>query len=365
MAIAEITAPVMSKEQLSCELTEAQRNQLRQLRTEVQDMQEVLAVIRRSEAPAATFAPYIKQTADRIAALMTDLQNMEHSEVHGDAIRHLCNILDQMSCCLDLTTPDSRLTTEELFHYLNLIDDQCRKLVYQIGALTIPSRVNTLLRNARPGYYIPFHTVFEDELPNADDRMRVLNQLTWQPITLEGGLVDSSTGLIYKYATSHVWKAISFLILTIAIEWIVIGLIRAPYYLALGGFPISPATDLFVFNFLGIWAAVLAGVVFHIVVATTKRMQAEPGRPPIIALGTLFPLINAKLGRILYKLLLTLIGFVGLVFVVGPDQATLLNAFLIGYSLDSVVELFGTSIERQATVQTAAIKRQVGATPEA
>jgi hypothetical protein len=127
---------------------------------------------------------------------------------------------------------------------------------------------------------------------------------------------------------------------------------------------IAIAADIFVFNYLGIWAAVLAGVVFHIVVATTKRMQAEPGRPPILALGTLFPLINAKLGRILYKLLLTLIGFAGLVFVLGPDQATLLNAFLIGYGLDSIVELFGASIERQATVQTAAFKRQIGIASE-
>jgi hypothetical protein len=360
MAVPETEEGPKMPSQPAYQLSEAQRNQLRQLRTEIQDLQDVLAAIRRGEIPLAAFTPYVTQTVSEVATLMQGLQSMEQSEEHGDAIRHLCNILEQMKCCLVLADPDSHLTTDQQLHYLNLLDVQCRKFVFQVGALTIPSRVNMLLRNARPGYYIPFHAVFEDELPNFDDRMRVLNHLTWQPIIVEGGLVDSSTGLIYKYATSHHWKAIACLILVVVIEWLILGLIRGPYYLLQAGFPIVPPPGIFTFAYVSLWGAVLAGVIFHIVVSTTKRMQAEPGRPPVIALGTLFPLINAKLGRILYKLLLTLIGFIGLVFVVGPDKATLLNAFLIGYSLDSVVELFGASIERQASAQATLFQKQLG-----
>jgi hypothetical protein len=345
-------------------LTEQQLTRLRELSAEVQDLQEAIQAVRSGQITIPLYAEYIKQTVVEVTSLVEDLKGMEDSSVHGDAIRHVRNILEQMNCCLILTDPQSQLSAEDKLHLLNMLDLQCGKLIFQVAMLTIPARINTLLSNARPGYYIPFHTVFQRELPNPEERALVLSQLVWQPKLIEGGLIDSTTGLIYKYATSHAWKAISFLLLTITIEWTIIALVRGPYYVAQLGFPVDPAPGPFATTYLTLWLAVLAGVGFHMVVATAKRQQADPNHPPIIALGTFFPLVNAKIGRVGYKLLLTLIGFVGLLAVAGPDKATIANAFLLGYSLDSIVELFGATIERQAAAQTAVFRKQLGLATE-
>jgi hypothetical protein len=71
----------------------------------------------------------------------------------------------------------------------------------------------------------------------------------------------------------------------------------------------------------------------------------------VIALGDLPFVIDAQLGQILMKLALGLFGFFGLIFTAGIQQLTIFNAFLVGYSLDSVVELFGSSIEQKGKAQ--------------
>jgi hypothetical protein len=186
-------------------------------RAEVQDLQEAIDHIRKGEFEIPTYASYINQTVDEVSRLIEALKDMEASHGHGDVIRHLRNILEQMNCSRVLTDSNSQLTTEQKLHHLNTLDTQCSRLIFQVGMLTIPARVNMLLCNARPGYYIPFHAVFEDELPNPDERAKVLSRLLWQPMLLKGGLIDSSAGLIYKYAISDFWKAVSFLLLVAAI----------------------------------------------------------------------------------------------------------------------------------------------------
>ena len=111
------------------------------------------------------------------------------------------------------------------------------------------------------------------------------------------------------------------------------------------------------------WGSVLAGVVVHMAVTTAKRTQTQAELPPVIAVGDLPRLINAKLGQFLMKPLLALIGLFGLAFASGSDSITVLNTFLVGYSLDSVVDLFAVSVEQRSATQVAALKQQLGVTP--
>jgi len=64
-------------------------------------------------------------------------------------------------------------------------------------------------------------------------------------------------------------------------------------------------------------------------------------------------------------MLLALVGFFGLVFTAGPDKVTPLNTFLVGYSLDSMVEVFSVSLEQRATAYVAALRQQLGIEAEA
>jgi len=345
-------AAAWSREEWELDAQKLQR--LRELRAEIQDLQSVLGHVRRGEATHKTYADYYRRTLSDIDEIMQGIQD-------GDSIRHLQNLWEQVRACPLLLKPEEDLSAQEQLHHLNTLDAQFRQIIYQVGALTIPARLNEWLANARPGYYIPFHAVFDDELPNWEDRERLLNLLAWSPMVIEGGIVDAANGLIYRHAREPIRIVGSILLLVLAVA-VAIGIVIGACYLPVEAWPLQPRH---VSTALIGWAAVLVGVLVHGGVGTVKRAQTQGGRPPILAVGDLPRVINAKVGQILLKLLLTLVGFFGLVFATGVENTTPLNTFLIGYSLDSVVELFSASIEQQAARQVTMLKQQLGVKTEA
>jgi hypothetical protein len=90
-------------------------------------------------------------------------------------------------------------------------------MVFVIGAETIPSRLNDWLQKAQPGYYVPFHLVFEDEIPVPEDRLRLLNTLSWSPRVIQGGVVDAANGLIYRYESNAVWMWVTNALLVVIV----------------------------------------------------------------------------------------------------------------------------------------------------
>jgi hypothetical protein len=328
-------------------------DQLRELGAEVQDLQTLLEGMRKGETTPKVYADYIRKTKQDIDELVNGITD-------GDSIRHLHNIWEMMSVCPLLADPEPEhdFSSQEQLHHLNTLDTLSRKLAFQVGMLTIPQRLNNWLAQARPGYYVPFHSVFEDELPALEDRERLLNFLAWQPKVIEGGLVDATTGLVYKYSQKRRWTSYLLLLAALAVT---IGLVIGSAFLPVANWPIKSQQA---GTMLVGWVAVLAGLVVHAAVGTVKRAQARGGRPPVIAIADLPLQINAKIGQLLLKLLLTLVGLFGLAFTAGAENVTPLNTFLIGYSLDSVVELFSTSIEQQAAAQVGTLKQQLGVTTE-
>lgn len=333
------------------EQSRAQLARLRELRAEAQDLQSALDSVRRGETTIKHYAAYIRKTVLDIQELLAVIRD-------GDTIRHLQNCWEQMMVNPLLATPDVACEAQQQLHYLDMLDGQLRRIVFLTGYLTIPERVNQWLAQARPGYYIPFHLVFDDELPLREDRVRVLNYLAWSPQAIRGGIVDAANGLIYRYAEQRRSRVYSFLQIIFAFL-ICTGVVIGACYVRVPGWPIQ-STQLY--SFLVGWGAVLAGIVTHIAVSGVKRAQGEGGLPPVIAVGDLSLIINARVGHILLKLLLALIGFFGVVFASGANGVTLLNTFLLGYSLDSFIELFSASVEQRATAQVAALKKQLGVT---
>ena len=322
---------------------------LGELRSEVQDLQAVLENVRKGEDVLKTYAGYIEQTKRHVAELLAMIKD-------GDSVQHLRNVWGQIIANPLLIDPNKDFDAQQQLRHLNRLDVQCRSMIFRIGVMTIPTRLNNWLDESHAGYYIPFHAVFEDEMPVFEDRVRMLNYLAWSPRTIKGGLVDPTNGLIYRY--SRVWwkRLLSFILLLVALG-ATIGIVVGACYLPIAGWPLQPK---YLFMLLAGWGAVLIGIVVHTGVATTKRRQVQGGGPPVIAIGDLPLLISAKIGRILLKLLLALVGFFGLVFSSGVGNVTLLNTFLVGYSLDSVVEIFSASVEQQAAAQVATLKQTLG-----
>ena len=327
-----------------------QLTRLREIRVEAQDLLAVLDSVRTGKTTVKASAPYIRRTAADIVALFGQVTG------RSDEIRRVRNAWEQMEINPLLAKPEGSYSAQEQLHYLDLLAAQIRRLVYYVGYETIPTRLNEWLALARPGYYVPFHLVFEDELPDREDRVRLLNHLAYSPETIQGGLVDAANGLIYRYATSARSRFFSLALIALALVGctaVVAGACRLPA----GGWPLGPG-DLGAM-LIG-WLAVLAGVVTHVGVGGVKRAQAQGGLPPVIAVGDFSKIVSARVGQILLRVFLALVGFFGLVFGAGVAQVTVFNAFLVGYSLDSFVELFRGSLEQRAAAQVASLKKQLG-----
>jgi hypothetical protein len=183
-------APPVSRPDAPADLSD----RLRLLSAEARDLRAVLESIGQGEANLARYADYIRATYLRMDELVAGLVGSS-----DDAIRHIENVWEQMKGSKLLSAPDTPLTPEEQTQLLNLLDGKTRRMIYWTGYKTIPERLQRWLDETQPGYIIPFHAGFEDEMPDAEDRQRILQYLAWAPNVLHGGVVDAASGLVYRY----------------------------------------------------------------------------------------------------------------------------------------------------------------------
>ena len=337
-------------ETIKSQAEEEQRNKLRELRAELQDLHSVLAKVRAGDTTILLNADYINKTRNDAAELVSQI------EAGGDTIRHLLNVYEQMLQNPLYAHPETEIGAQEQMHALNLLEEQVRKIEYYVGMLTIPARVNDWLAGARPGYYIPFHAVFEDEVPEAEDRARILSYLVWSPKPIKGGIVDAANGLIYRY-NEDPWRRLLNILLILGTLILATAAVIGACYLDISGWPFQTEN---LSRFTAGWIAILVGVVMHVAVGSVKRTQSQGRLPSISSLGDIPLILDARSGQVIMKIVLALIGLFGLAFASGLDNVTPLNSFLIGYSLDSVIEIFSSGIEQRASIQASALKKQLG-----
>lgn len=327
-------------------------NRIRELRAEVQDLQSILDSVRKGEAALDVYAPYISQTKDDIDVLMRDIRG----GLNADAIRRIHNSWEKMRISPLLLDPTAKYDAKTQLNHLNMLDKQARELIFDAGLLTIPSRLQDWLDNSRPGLYIPFHAVFEDEMPSADDRTRLLNYIGWAPQSLQGGLIDVANGLVYRYAPSARDRWFSVLGVVSLTLVVTLGVL-ATCYVNVKEWPFRPEhVSIFVFS----WVATLFGIAVHALVGNAKQAQSPGGSPPVIAPSEFLAHINVNYGKLLKLVGVALIVFFITVFAVGVSAGTPLATFFAGYSLDSVLGLGTASLDKQASAQAASLKGKLG-----
>lgn len=423
-------------------ITKSQVIHLRQMRAELLDLQELLDKVIKGEVTLEDYAGYIVKTKKDISAILNiknpDTFNAGSSIGGGsdftaniktaDIIRSIENMWEQIETnplmkkftdsqenfsssegtskassiaatagstaaksAVETDSTDNsnstdksndELKTQEMLHHINMINDRIRKMVFLQSLLTIPERLNRWLENAPTGYYIPFHLVFEDELPNAEDRVKVLKYLAYSPKRIEKGIICAGSGLIYKCETSlpnqlkyAIYPLLVFVALTGAI--IYSGNLKSgiaiPFITRFNAsnFP-DPSTLLIQSNWpnpstlLICWLAVLVGIAVHAAVGAAKVEQKD-GYPPLISVKGILPYVSAKSGWLVWKQVLALVGFIGLAYASTTTSDTTFGApaaFLVGYSLDSIVELFGVSMEQKAKAQVGVLKKQLNVAEE-
>lgn len=330
-------------------MDESNLDALRKLRSEFQGFQSFLTTVRTGKSKIETFAGYVRKTCEDIEEQIVTIHN-------GDSVAQINNLWEQIRGNPLMVKPEDALEAQQQLHYLDMLDSQIRQIIFLIGYMTIPQRLNKWLSQAWPGYYVPFHVVFEDELPIQEDRQRVLNYLAWSPKAIHNGIVDPISGLIYRYSENTWMRLLSVLWLVLAIV-AAGGIVAGSAYIKIANWPLSSSN---LPALLSGFAAVLVGVIVHAAVGSAKRTQSQGGLPPVMAMRNILLVIDSRIGQLLLKVLLSLIGFLALVFASGIGEVTLMNSFLVGYALDSFIELFGTSLEQRATSQVANLKQQMG-----
>lgn len=335
---------------------------IRLIRAEAQDLSRALVKVREGEAAPQSLANYFRKSKKDLDMLMKQLAQIEPNvpAAHCDHVRHLINMWEivQQSCIL--TSEQLEQDSQKYFTTLTGLISALNAIVAECGFLTIPSRVNRWLAQAKPGHYIPFHDVFSDELPDEEERSRILNFLAWSPGLLKAGYVDTSAGLIYRYEENWFDRLKSLALVVTCFGSVTAGIIGACFLSELGLGSSWPLTT----DHTGIvtlaWLALIVGIAVHAAVATVKRGNSGK-RPPLIAKGDLLLFVSAQRGILNLKIFTAAIGLFGLIFVAGIASVSALNAFLVGYSLDSFVGLFGENLEKQAALQSSGFQQKLKA----
>lgn len=357
------------------ELTSRDLDKLRSIRADVQALQAIVQKVRRGDARRRDYGDYITKTVHSIKADLDTCETDVAQRAGGrrDDIHHLKALWDQVDSRLDVLDleagrageggdpqqPAPRGTAgagdpDTIIQAMAFLDDQCRQFILEIGLITIPRRLQDWVALERPGHTIPFHTVFADEIPTEEDRVKVLEVLALEPPA--GALIEPDTGLVYRYSRDVRVRARNIALLLGAFL-AATGIVVAAYYLLIPN-PSGSYTWTGAASLLLMWAALLVGVAVHVGVAANKRAQLSAGRRPVRAIGDLPLLLDARGGEYMLKLLLALVGLFGLIFLAGGEaNANVGTAFLVGYSLDSFVELFTTQVEQRSASLLGGLKK--------
>jgi hypothetical protein len=302
-----------------------------------------------SEALNAIFGRKVDGITDRLNAAEQLLAEDAHlAEDLADALARIWNAWEDL-----LESWESRntkgLDTQLFIRYLDAI-------IVKLGILTVPARINKNLRLLRVGAAMNFQTEFKELLPSPEIRAEVLTWIQEHPVSV-CGVVNTTTGTIVKAAPTAHRRAFSCcLILTVAIGICVMAAFSSRWLdeLHVGTIPLN------VTNHDYVWAMVFgyAGALFHIVVAILKQQKgtAPPSRD-FAAIGNLAIWIHVHEGYLIWYTLVIPVAVYALILASG--QIMLPTLFFLGYSIDSVLDIFLDRFDSFSQRQTEIITNSI------
>jgi hypothetical protein len=337
---------------------------LLELRVELQDLQRSVAELRRAvENPLATPAALeaatdraasifdvdraqVAQLLDHVRAVL-DAAPGEYARI-GDEVGFVANAFDRVA----MEWPRGRVSGASLAPTIAALNELLDESIYHIALVTTPKRLNDHLRHLPIGQALDFAAAFGDELPNPEQRRRVLEYLATHPIGIEG-LVDVEKGKIYRKASSR-WVRVATLLVPpavllagVGLAWILTslddwGLVGSDWPDGLSTF--GPVLSAYVF--------VTVGALAHVAVSFLKRSRESGGEPLVVA--GFFWWLHVRWASVSLSVLWLWIAVLGLAI---ADQLSWLTAFLAGYGIDSVADLFLQRFEARASKGAESLKK--------
>jgi len=342
---------------------------LLEVRAEVQNLKEAMGRLRRagalvdSEARAAELAAAYaegqaidRRNRGRVAGLLRRLRGLmeAHPTLHqwcADQIIHIENCWERVEYHLDrlralLGSGEDGVGGDgaAVLACAGEVDARLQQMVFLAAYLTIPQRVNEHLRQLRIGQALDFHRDFADELPELSERLKLLVTMRAHPNQIHG-IVDVERGVIYKTAIRrrrHVVSVVAQVVLVL---------------LGVGLFALLPV--------IGAWEAlsdralllerylfVGVGALLHLLMSTLKQRR-RGGEGEVTALDDFILWIHVREVAIAWTVVTVWIGVIGLSFV--PQTTGAQTALIVGYSLDSFIDVFLMRFEQKAGSVTKAL----------
>jgi hypothetical protein len=346
---------------------------LRDVRVEAQNLQASLQEIKRKAAltdrqvraqevaaalqDAQSIFAYSRGQIDaRLAAVRALLdQSPDLYDLSGDEVAQIEDLWQRIT----LAWPDPARPVDQVIAAVAAIESLLESILYHVGIVAIPPRVNQHLAQLRVGQTLDFHEAFRDELPDQKQRMEILRYLSAHPRSVDG-LVDVERGVIYRVSPSAWRRRASLLMIALALA----GGVLVVYlyanlgdWLGLSGWPATPGA---LGKLLAGYLFIVIGAAVHLGVDALKESRARPAGG-ITALDEGLLWLHVKELPITMGVLSLWVGIIGLAL--WQPDVPWQTAFFVGYSLDSFVDLFLQRFTRTVTARTGALQSQLGGTP--
>jgi hypothetical protein len=346
---------------------------LRSLRAEAQNLQQSLdtvkqkseladETVRAHEVRTALLSnePIFKYNRTKIRALLSELDHLRDQDAElydwaGDELTHIANYWERAS----RLWPDVSTSEAQIGAQIGRASEQLDELVFHCALLTIPNRVNQHLSYLSVGQTCDFHETFSDELPKIEQRLKMLNFMYAHPSSVNG-VVDVERGLIYRAApkmSRRVGSALMILGVAALCGVLAYWLRDVALWLGVaeGDIPATGHREL-----LAGYLVVLLGGFVHIGVDAIKQVrQAQQKRgPTFLAISNWLMWAHVQELYIIVGIVWLFIGFVGSMVVL--KRVEFFTAFLVGYSVDSFVDLFLQRFTRFSSTGTDALKASLG-----
>lgn len=250
-------------------------------------------------------------------------------------------------------------------------------MVLLINKLTIPDRVREHLQTLYPGQELDFMDNFGNELCTKDHAGPILEWIAAHPECING-VVDTANGRIYKVDERKSRQLMSILVAVAICAVGVLVALALPWVLATAQYPLSISVpnmtianqsvrsiDFATADPVGLagvpfflatcFLMVVSGGLAHLLVGGVK--QARSGTGTVLAVEGWIRWFHIREIKNWAATLTLIIGFLGMVFVL--KTADFATAFLVGYSIDSVVDLFLARFDVAVTAKTEEIKEKI------
>ena len=337
---------------------------LLEVRAEVQNLLESMGRLRQAatladaDARAAELGAALaegdaidRRNRAKIAGLLGRLRAILEGEARlyqwcADQIIHVENCWERAEYHLDrlrALIAEGRASDVAVLSAAIEVKARLERMIFLAAYLTIPQRVNEHLSQLRIGQALDFHRDFADELPEAGDRLKMLQTMRSHPNQIHG-VVDVERGLIYKAAARRSRQALS-LGLQVALLGAGVGVFAG--LPALGAWPELGDRGVLVERYL----FVALGALLHLSMSTLKQRR-RGGEGELSALDDFLLWIHVREVSIAWTVLSVWVGAIGLSFV--QPSASPEAALIVGYSLDSFIDVFLLRFEaRTASVARA------------